>query len=82
MKKKKTDSNLHKRKESCVKTIYVHVQQQQNCLYKHDLCIFKSFLMATARKSFVFVSQIRKKELTIFWHQDFLDRCKKLYHEK
>ena len=31
---KKTDSNLYQRKEACVKTIYVHVQQQQNCFQK------------------------------------------------
>ena len=33
-KEKKTDSNLHQRKESYIKTIHMHVQQKQNCLYK------------------------------------------------
>ena len=31
---KKTDSNFYLKKESCVKTIHVKVQQKQNCFHK------------------------------------------------
>ena len=39
-------------------------------------------LMATARNSFVFVSQISKKKQIIFWYHDFLGMCEKLHRQK
>ena len=40
-KEKKTDSLLYWRKESCIKTIHEHVQQQQNYfLHTHIVIVF------------------------------------------
>lgn len=45
---------------------------------KNGMCILKSFLTATARKSFTFVSQMSEKKLIIFWYCDFLCKWEKL----
>ena len=50
-KKRKADSNLYKRKECCVKTIHVRVQQKQNCVHEKYIDIWKLFLTVTERKS-------------------------------
>ena len=56
VKKRKTESNIHNRKESCVKAIHVCMQQQQNCLFEkwhtHIGIVFNSsvFLPQSRRK--------------------------------
>ena len=71
IKKKKTDSNLYLRRESCIKTIHMHIKQQQNCFHTKMICILKSILTVTARKSFSFVYWFKKLNLhfvvMIFW---------------
>ena len=60
-KRKKANSNLYLRKEPCLKTIKVHVQQQ-NCFYKNDITVLKSLLTVTARMSFAFNYGFLKKK--------------------